>query len=412
MKHYFETQKNIREYEQMIFGVLDRLDVVRQMAGNEFDPSKGAEMLSSVAEGYSSVLENMRSAYDPAVCDRMASDVERLREYVQSGEADSAIDYASDMYDRWKIIISAEDHKKMCVTALNVSDSAIQNEIHDVLNMLGQEVVLSDTYAKEYPEEVEYMRKHNKIFVFPYNYTDRYDASKIKVYPDPSNGLKYVLHGDKRLYFPAWSDEMIQREYNQLLLEQDPESPHLYFDEECSFEEGGVFVDVGAAEGIISLSILDKADEIYLIECSKSWIRALTATFADYMDKVHIISKYAGAMDDDETITIDTMLADYHDRNIFIKMDIEGMEPDTLLGARETLRNNNCHLACAVYHTNTEKDEVIRFFADNNYRAYTSDRYMLFLYCKSLFDNGKYERIKPPYFRNGVVRAVRAEMNK
>ena len=135
--------------------------------------------------------------------------------------------------------------------------------------------------------------------------------------------------------------------------------------------------------------------------------RSLKETFKDHMDKVHIIPKYAGASDDDTTITIDTLLNEYRDRDIFIKMDIEGMEPDALIGAQKTLERNNCHVSCAVYHTNDERDEVMDFFERNGYSSYTSDHYMLFLYCRSLFENGKYERIRPPYFRNGVVRAVR-----
>ncbi|MBP3275202.1 MAG: FkbM family methyltransferase, partial [Butyrivibrio sp.] len=194
-------------------------------------------------------------------------------------------------------------------------------------------------------------------------------------------------------------------EYNQLIMEQDPESPHTYFSDACSFNEGDIFVDVGAAEGIISLDVIEKASEIYLIECSESWISALNNTFEDYQDKIHIIPKFAGRTNSDNSITIDTLLEKYTNKNIFIKMDVEGMELDILKGSVNTLLSNNCKLSCTTYHCHEAEQELSIFFDNLGYNHAPSDRYMLFYFGKMTLDNGKYAHIQSPYFRRALIRA-------
>lgn len=70
---------------------------------------------------------------------------------------------------------------------------------------------------------------------------------------DEESIYPYVWHKEKKLYFPRWSEPQIKHAYNQLIMEQDVESPHTYFSEKYQIEEGDIFVDVGGAEGIISL---------------------------------------------------------------------------------------------------------------------------------------------------------------
>ncbi len=407
MKQYFDTQQNINEYEKTIRGLLEKFDFIRTEALAEGNPDIRKELTEAMVSGYSAVVNGMETMFGAELCAGIRSYMEHIEKLYNAGEYDTLLTDAGSMPEKCTIIVSAGCHRIMCEAAARVPEAEINAEIRTVLNMLGNEVVLSGKYDDDYPEETDYMRRHNKIYVFPYNFTDKYDASQIKVYYDGSKDLKYVIHNGKKLYFPAWNDDKVQIEYNQLILEQDPESPHRYFDDECCVSEGDIFVDVGAAEGIISLDVIERAGEVYLIECSENWIRTLKESFADYQDKVHIIPKYAGAFDDEETVTLDTLLEKYSERRIFIKMDIEGMEPDALMGARKTLARNNCRVSCAVYHTNDESTEVTGFFEKNGYRVYPSENYMLFLYCKSLFDNGKYERIRAPFFRNGVIRALK-----
>lgn len=106
-----------------------------------------------------------------------------------------------------------------------------------------------------------------------------------------------------------------------------------------------------------------------------------------------------------DTVTIDDALGGMSGRDIFIKMDIEGMELDALKGAVSTLLNNRCMAACTTYHTDDAYDELSAFFDNLCYMHKPSERYMLFIYGLGVLWNGKYEHIREPYFRHGLIKA-------
>lgn len=267
-------------------------------------------------------------------------------------------------------------------------------------------------FDDKYQKEIAYCRSRGECMLYPYAFTEKYLAHQkdVQVYNDGTgkNSLKYVLHCGKKLYFPNLDCDEIKHQYTQLVMEQDPLSPHAYFDSGAKeYRGGGIFVDVGSAEGIISLDIVDRVREIYLIEGSRNWVRALEATFKDYRDKVHIINKYAGNENSKTTIRLDDLLAQYKNEKIFIKMDIEGMELEALGGCLRTMKNNDCVFACAAYHTNTMEEKLLSIFRQNGYKAQVSDGYMLFIYGHMTLQNGMYEKMEYPYFRRGLVRAAR-----
>lgn len=281
-------------------------------------------------------------------------------------------------------------------------------------NKILQEAILGEKcfFPKEYAREVDYCKAAGKLLLYPYAFTERYliEQDSINVYSEKAedSALKYVLHRGKKLYFPGWNDDnSIRHQYTQLVMEQDSCSPHKYFDRGYIFPRGGIFVDVGSAEGIISLDVVSEASEVYLIERSESWAEALSATFKNYENKVHIIRAYAGLDNDANTVCLDSILAKYRGREIFIKMDIEGMELEALAGCKSAMALNDCTFACACYHTNTMEKELISFFTENGYVAQVSGGYMLFYYGHMTLENGMYEKMEFPYFRRGLVRACK-----
>lgn len=294
-----------------------------------------------------------------------------------------------------------------------VTSKAWYKEKENEENMLRANIIQGrQDFTSEYEQEIAYCKSKGKCMLYPYAFTEKYLARQddIQVYTESAdkNSLKYVIHNDKKLYFPNQGDDTIKRQYTQLIMEQDELSPHAYFDRKLHhLPEGGIFVDVGSAEGIISLEVADRASEIYLIESSKSWIRALEATFKDYKDKVHIINKCVGNNNSKMFIKLDDILSHYKNRKIFIKMDIEGMEIEGLKGCVETMKNNDCIFACAAYHTNTMEERLLSFFKENGYKAQVSNGYMLFIYGHMTLQNGMYERMEYPYFRHGLVKAAK-----
>lgn len=109
---------------------------------------------------------------------------------------------------------------------------------------------------------------------------------------DKSNGLFYVNHKGKRLYFKReLSKSAIKDLYRCLCIEQDKDSPHSYSFGEMSFQNE-IVADIGAAEGIWGLSLIESVKTLYLFECDEGWIEALNLTFSPWKEKVRIINKY------------------------------------------------------------------------------------------------------------------------
>ena len=326
---------------------------------------------------------------------------ERLRELddiIKAGRIDA------DILIRIESIIDIVIEDCVAGFAHAVTKESFEVEKDSFIEEVIAYIFQDDRALAEYPEEVSYMRQEGQLMTFPYPFYKKYKSKDRKAYFDGDKGLYYVLHKGKKLYFVGDNEEEVRQTYNQLCLEQDEESPHQYFSSECDFKEGDIFVDVGAAEGIISLDVIEKASKIYLIECDDEWCKALQATFEGYEDKVQIIRKFAGIIDRDDTVRLDTLLDEYKDQSIFIKMDVEGMEIDVLKGARDTILNNRCKLSCAAYHTDEEAEEISQFLQGYGYETQYGEGYMIFLYGDLVLYNGKYERGKSPYFRRGIVR--------
>lgn len=184
-----------------------------------------------------------------------------------------------------------------------------KSEYQKVNELLRRELLSDTKVDRRFAKEISYMRECNEILFIPYKFRENYCISDIKVKYDPREKLKYVIYNEKRLYFPGGNETSIKKQYHQLLIEQDQETPHRYFSDGYEFEDGMIFVDVGAAEGLLSLEVVDRAKEVYLFECDKAWIRALRATFCPWKDKVHIIPKYAGRKCGRDCVTLDSFFA-------------------------------------------------------------------------------------------------------
>jgi hypothetical protein len=246
-------------------------------------------------------------------------------------------------------------------------------------------------------EILDYL-KHNGKKVFPYYFIEKYHQEDIAVYTEPNNNMKYVLHSNKRMYFPIdWNTDKIQKYYNGLLIEQDMESPHRYEFENFYVENDDIVADIGAAEGIFSLSIIEKAKKIYLFECDKAWIDALKQTFAPYNDKVVLINKFISDTNDNDCTTLDYF---FLNENInFIKADIEGAETKLLAGAKSLLlKSNNLKIALCTYHKKNDEHILNTILIENDFHTAFSKGYMIFTDDKEL---------APPYLRRGLIRATK-----
>lgn len=239
-----------------------------------------------------------------------------------------------------------------------------------------------------YSKEIEYLKQNGAVF-YPFEGNTqgkRVPAFKYPIFWDKDEN-EYLLLDKKKLYCSF-------RTFLSVLNEQNDNSPHRYFSESCQIQAGEIFVDVGAAEGMISLKYIDEVSKVYLVENDERWEKNLQKTFAPYKEKVNMIYKYASNINDDEHITLDKMLAN-ETGDITIKIDVEGAEAKVLEGAEKLLKRKNVKFAVCTYHNDSDADDFKQFFISRGYHVEFSEGYL----WVPLFSK------KAPYLNKGVLRA-------
>lgn len=240
---------------------------------------------------------------------------------------------------------------------------------------------------EQFKSEMAYLKTYGADY-FPYDWARNKNVWKIRCGGKFNNPQRerYVIRNGKKLFLSLTS-------YSQLSFEQHPESPHAYFSTEFYVEPTDCFVDIGAAEGMISLDIIDKAERCILIECNEKWHHSLRKTFEPYRNKVQIVSKYVSDKNDENNITLDELLKDVKNP-VVLKIDVEGMEDQVLAGAQEVLRRKDTKVAICTYHKPGDDIRFKEYFEKLGYWTEMSEGYMTML-------NGE----EPPYFRKAMLRA-------
>jgi hypothetical protein len=245
-------------------------------------------------------------------------------------------------------------------------------------------------------EAIAFLRK-NSLHSVPYPYIKEYRQQEVCVYRDEATGLPYVLHEDKKLFFKrTYDNERVRQTYWRLSVEQDARSPHCYTDASFAVAPGDTLLDIGCAEGNFSLSSVDAARHIVLFEGDPEWIEALEATFAPWRHKVTIVPKWVGDADGETTVSIDGFLRDFPADAPFFKLDVEGHERAVLKGMQQQLEGGGpMKMALCTYHRADDYADFTTLLAGKGFTLTPTDGVMLIqLYA-------------PPYFRKGVLKAVR-----
>jgi len=250
----------------------------------------------------------------------------------------------------------------------------------------------------EINEIISYFKKY-AFSVFPYEFSRKYLMTDIDVFFDKSTETRYVIHNNKRLYFPEeWEDDTIRAYYNVLCIEQDKDSPHCYEAEGFVVRENDCIADIGTAEGIWALNYADIAGKIYLFESDGMWIKALQKTFEPWKEKIVFVNKYVSDTNEGNTVTLDSFFKDK--RMDCIKADIEGMEIKLLEGSKKMLTNaNHLKLLLCSYHSKNDAVEIKEILEKYGFKTEYSKGYMLPVFDKD---------IDVPYIRRGVVRAAKS----
>ncbi len=226
----------------------------------------------------------------------------------------------------------------------------------------------------------------------------RYDDDDI--FYDSDKALFYAYWDNKKMFFKrSLNNRKKVLDYlNISFWEQSDGSPHQYLSKEFSIEQGDVVLDIGAAEGNFTLSIIDQIEKAYLFECEPEWLEALKYTFADYREKICIVPQFVSDKDHEDETTIDAFCKKNHlDQIGMIKMDIEGAEIKALIGAKDMLRGKHIKkCAICVYHNIEDADKIEKLLHGYS-KAYTDGYIMSAIW--HLHD------LKYPYWVKGVLRA-------
>jgi len=248
-----------------------------------------------------------------------------------------------------------------------------------------------------YERELERFKEIGGIAVFPYEFTARYEDMKVDVFLDKKRSLPYVVHNGKRLYFPGRAgEEATRRLYRDLLTEQDIDSPHRYFRD--NFTEDGIdtFFDVGAAEGIVALDLVDKVDHLVVFEYEPAWVAALEATFEPYREKTTIVAKMVSETTGGGEVRLDDYSALVTSKSV-VKMDVEGNEMKVLLGAT-TVLSKGPGVLCCTYHRQGDAQALEHYLSSHGYGVSFSNGVMCYFDDRAGWN--------PPYFRKGLIRAL------
>lgn len=250
-------------------------------------------------------------------------------------------------------------------------------------------------YYQAHRDAIDYMVSRNRFFMLPAPFYDTY-ADREFAYQEEGDGLVSFLRNGKKVYLPKdlpnqW-DKNLSEYIRSLFAEQDAESPHQYFDRNHFVTSDDTFVDVGGAEAMSSVDLLDRAKRIVIFEGDDRWLSALAKTFASYGDRVTIVPKYVGTIDDDQTVRIDTYFANTEEK-LFFKVDIEGSERAFLQGAEKTLERQGTKISICTYHNLEDAEDFQAYFRKRHYVCSFSQG--------EIFTNG--------WFVKGVLRAEKEE---
>jgi FkbM family methyltransferase len=186
-------------------------------------------------------------------------------------------------------------------------------------------------------------------------------------------------HTPHTLYWPA--NFSIDGIYQVTAETFDQDDWHFYQKKHTVIEDGEILLDIGTAEGLFPLAVVDKCEKIILVEPNKYFFAALQKTFRKHTHKVTIIHAAVGNKDGSITLQgeslsgqisedvsagdminihkIDSILSDGQ-KITYLKADIEGFEQEMLKGAANTIKRNKPKIAITTYHPQNDAEEIIR----------------------------------------------------
>ena len=190
-----------------------------------------------------------------------------------------------------------------------------------------------------------------------------------------------------KLFFKGMKDELYWPSYYPLyglylIINEtfDEKHGHFYENALTRVEPDDVVVDVGAAEGLFSLSVINRCRKVIMIEPNGNFVEALNNTFRGYIGTGKAVILPAAAGDREGRIRLiddgaSSTVAESGEPNVelrtldgllenegkigYLKIDVEGSEMEVLKGAKRIIQRDKPKIAAACYHKNNEPDLIM-----------------------------------------------------
>ena len=246
---------------------------------------------------------------------------------------------------------------------------------------------------------LDFIRHYGYAVIIPHRFIEEYGWRRLPAGKD-KDGFPYVmLLSGMRLYMPKHlSMRQAKIGVNLILMEQDRRSPHCYLTETFNVDENDIVVDVGSAEGCLSLEVVDRVKHVYLFEAEPEWTEPLKRTFAPWKDKVTVVRKFVTDHDGSDCIRLDSFFKSEGVTPTFVKMDVEGAEMAVLRGMQALLdAGAPMKIAACTYHLPEAHQEISAMLQSRGFTCETSRGVMF----------SRIGGVRPPYFRKGLIRAER-----
>lgn len=147
---------------------------------------------------------------------------------------------------------------------------------------------------------------------------------------------------------------------------------------------GDVVLDCGAAEGLFTMTVKDRAKKVYAIEPLEVFNQSLNKTYEKeknvevinvalystskelYLKEDYLSSRITndGTGVKINVKTIDELFFDKNEPINYIKADLEGQELDMLKGAKNTIKLYKPKLAITTYHNNEDAELIAAFIKE------------------------------------------------
>ena len=303
----------------------------------------------------------------------MAPDGVYIKAYIYPKTGLSAKSYsatATVYYDEVKRQLSEMGIKEDVISFMEPVLPILEERIHNYMNSDTNQI--DDLFPDKIEKEVLSYLEKNHLRMYNYSFYDEYLIKKTNIEYDSEAKLFYGLFNGKRMYLAKRFDteQKARAYYNSVIMEQDLRSPHCYFNEKSNKYFKGNVIDIGAAEGVLGLKIIDKVDHLYMVEVDEEWVCALNFTYKDYLNKVTIINKFISDKEYLDETSIDSLFENVEIDAI--KMDIEGYELKALIGARKVLRDRKPFLSVCVYHHKYDNENIKSFLTELGYECSNS----------------------------------------